>query len=184
MLNQPIKSCGIVIEDVSLSGCHVIRFPKNSDERGSFFRKYCENCFLEKELNTRWPQSNFSSNLKTGTLRGFHYQREPLQEIKLVSCVSGEIMDVLLDLRPTSATYLKTFSIILNADLNTSIYIAKGVAHAYLSLQDNSAVTYQVSEVYDPQKSAGANFSDPKIDVIWPIEPKQISIADKNWPSL
>jgi dTDP-4-dehydrorhamnose 3,5-epimerase len=184
MQKQPVKPCGIVIEEVPLSGCYVIHFPKNSDERGSFFRKYCKNCFLEKGLNTLWTQTNFSSNLIKGTLRGFHYQREPYQEIKLVSCVSGEVMDVLLDLRPTSKTYLKTFSINLSAELNTSIYIAKGVAHAYLSLQDNSAVIYQVSEDYTPEKSAGVNFFDRKIDVVWLIEPKLISNADRTWPPL
>ena len=184
MQKQPVKSCGIVIEEIPLSGCYVINFPKNSDERGSFFRKYCKNCFLDKELNTHWTQTNFSSNLVKGTLRGFHFQREPFQEIKLVSCVSGEVMDVILDLRPSSETYLKTFSINLSAELNTSIYIAKGVAHAYLSLQDNSAVMYQVSEDYTPEKSAGVNFSDPKIDVVWPIEPRLISIADRTWPPL
>jgi len=132
-------------------------------------------------LNTRWAQTNFSSNKKTGTLRGFHYQNAPFSEIKLVTCVSGTIFDAILDLRPDSQTYLKTFTIFLKSDSNKSLYIAKGVAHAYLTLEDNSAVTYQVSERYSKENTSGVTYLDPKVDVNWPISPTNISENDLSW---
>jgi dTDP-4-dehydrorhamnose 3,5-epimerase len=132
-------------------------------------------------LNTSWAQTNFSSNKKTGTLRGFHYQNAPFSEIKLVTCVSGAIFDAILDLRPDSQTYLKTFTIFLKSDSNKSLYIAKGVAHAYLTLEDNSAVTYQVSEKYSKENTSGVTYLDPKVDVDWPISPTTVSENDLSW---
>jgi dTDP-4-dehydrorhamnose 3,5-epimerase len=167
-----------------LQGCFVLQFPEHQDTRGNFFRKYCENEFKRNQMNTNWQQTNYSSNSKAGTLRGFHYQTEPYQEIKLVTCSGGSIFDVILDLRPTSKTFMKTFSVILSADSNTSIYIAKGVAHAYLTLEDNTSVLYQVSEKYSLANTRGVSYLDPKLKIDWPIEPKFISENDINWEHL
>jgi dTDP-4-dehydrorhamnose 3,5-epimerase len=136
---------------------------------------------MKHGLNYRWVQTNFSSNLKLGTLRGFHLQTAPFQEIKLVTCVSGAVHDVILDLRIDSKTFLKTFSVNLNSDSNTSLYIAKGVAHSYLTLVDNSSVLYQVSEKYSKEHTNGVRYTDPKISVSWPINPKIVSDADLSW---
>ena len=119
-----------------------------------------------------------------GTLRGFHYQKKPFQEIKLVTCVNGSVFDVILDLRPTSETYLKTFSITLNSDSNTSIYIAKGVAHAYLTLTDNASVLYQVSEKYSKDHTSGVRYTDPKLEISWPLAPVNVSENDLSWDLL
>lgn len=162
----------------------MIHFPEHHDDRGMFYRKYCEEEFRSNGLNTLWLQSNYSSNKKAGTLRGFHYQREPFNEIKLVTCVSGIVFDAIVDLRPTSQTYLKTFETILESDSNKSIYIAKGVAHAYLTLADNSAVTYQVSEEYSKEYTSGVRYSDSKIEINWPIVPTIVSEIDLGWNPL
>jgi dTDP-4-dehydrorhamnose 3,5-epimerase len=172
------------IEHTPLDGCYLVQFPMHHDERGNFYRKYCEDAFIASGLNTAWVQCNYSSNKYAGTLRGFHYQDEPFSEIKLVTCVSGRVFDVILDLRPKSQTYLNTFTVTLESDSNTSIYIAKGVAHAYLTLEDNSAVTYQVSERYSKEYTSGVTYSDPKVKVEWPIAPRIVSKNDLSWNAL
>ena len=180
-IKQGLNSCGLQVEETSLDGCFLIHFPEHQDDRGVFFRKYCEEAFRSSGLNTIWVQSNFSSNKKAGTLRGFHYQKAPFDEIKLVTCVSGSVFDAILDLRPNSKTYLKTYATILEPGSNTSIYVAKGVAHAYLTLLDNSAVTYQVSENYSKECTSGVMYSDPKVIVNWPIVPAVVSDSDLTW---
>lgn len=172
------------VEPTPLNGCYVLQFTEHHDERGNFYRKYCEDEFKLIGLNTVWVQTNFSSNRSAGTLRGFHYQNEPFSEVKLVTCVSGKVFDVILDLRPESETYLKTFTVTLASDSNSSIYIAKGVAHAYLTLEDNSAVTYQVSEKYAKDYTSGVTYSDPKVKVEWPVTPRIVSKNDLSWRPL
>lgn len=183
-IKKSLNTCGLQVQETSLEGCFLIHFPEHRDDRGEFYRKYCEEAFKSSGLNTLWIQSNFSSNKKAGTLRGFHYQRAPFNEIKLVTCVSGRIFDALLDLRPNSKTYLKTYATILEPGSNTSIYVAKGVAHAYLTLLDNSAVTYQVSEKYSKEYTSGVMYSDPKVNVNWPIVPTVVSDSDLTWTPL
>ena len=130
------------------------------------------------------PSKKPITTVRAGTLRGFHFQNAPFEEIKLVTCVSGKVFDAILDLRPNSKTYLKTFTVVLDLDSNKSIYIAKGVAHAYLTLEDNSSVTYQVSEKYAKEYTSGVKYSDPKVKVEWPIIPKIVSKNDLSWEPL
>jgi dTDP-4-dehydrorhamnose 3,5-epimerase len=172
------------VEPTPLEGCYLIHFPENNDERGSFYRKYCQDAFDSSGLNSKWIQTNYSSNKRAGTLRGFHLQKAPFEEIKLVTCVSGRVFDAILDLRPNSKTFLKTFSTVLDLDSNKSIYIAKGVAHAYLTLEDNTSVTYQVSEKYSKEYTSGVKYSDPKVKVEWPIIPRIVSKNDLCWEPL
>lgn len=172
------------VEPTPLEGCYLIHFPENNDERGSFYRKYCQDAFNSSGLNSKWIQTNYSSNKRAGTLRGFHLQKAPFEEIKLVTCVSGRVFDAILDLRPNSKTFLKTFTTVLDLDSNKSIYIAKGVAHAYLTLEDNTSVTYQVSEKYSKEYTSGVKYSDPKVKVEWPIIPRIVSKNDLCWEPL
>ncbi len=169
------------LEETSIDGCFLLYFSGQSDGRGNFYRRYCESEFLQNGLNTNWVQTNLSSNFQKGTLRGFHFQRKPFEEVKLVSCSHGKIQDVIIDLRPDSNTYLKHFSIELSSDSNVSIYIARGVAHAYLTLEDDSSVLYQVSERYSKDHASGATYLDPKINVTWSVKPTIVSEADLSW---
>lgn len=171
-------------DPTNIAGCFVISFAQHKDERGTFQRKFSRREFDEFGLTNQWVQTNVSSNLRAGTLRGFHFQREPAQEVKLVTCVSGRIFDVALDLRSGSKSFLQTFSLELAADENVSLYIPKGVAHAYLTLQDNTTVLYHVSSEYSAELTSGVSYLDPKIDVKWPLRPTTVSEADKAWPLL
>lgn len=145
-------------------------------------RRFCEDEFREAGLNTQWSQTNYSTNRLARTLRGFHYQTAPRGEVKLVSCVSGAIEDALLDLRPESESCGRSVSVRLAADDSALVYVAKGVAHAYLTLEDNSSVLYQVSEPYSRAHTAGVQYTDPVVNIDWPIEPRIISVADQSWP--
>jgi dTDP-4-dehydrorhamnose 3,5-epimerase len=174
----------VFVEETPIEGCFLVRFSKHEDKRGYFQRKYCDSCFKSKGLNTNWAQCNVSLNHHKATFRGFHYQESPFEEIKLVTCVKGSIQDAIIDVRVGSSTYGKTYSVELNESDNTSIYIAKGVAHGYLTLEDSSVILYNVSSQYSSESTKGVSLYDPKIDIAWKIKPEVISEVDLKWPSL
>ena len=106
-------------------------------------------------------QCNLSSNRKAGTLRGMHFQQPPLSEAKLVRCVRGAIHDVVVDLRPQSATYLRQFSVELNTVNRRALFVPALFAHGFQTLMDDTEVEYQMSEVYAPETSRGFRYDDP-----------------------
>ena len=143
----------LIVRETPIQQCFIVEFPKYDDIRGSFQRKNCESSFGSVGLNVEWRQSNVSLNHKKATFRGFHYQENPFEEIKLVTCVKGRIQDVIIDIRKDSPTYRKTFSLELNENDNISLYIAQGVAHGYLTLEDDTVVLYHVSAEYSKEKT-------------------------------
>ena len=161
-----------------LEGCFVIQSNPYIDERGSFERLYCEDSFKEKGLNYKFINTNYSFNKFAGTVRGMHMQREPYGEVKLVKCVEGSIFDVAIDMREDSLTRFKWFGLVLSSRNNKQLYIPKGFAHGYQSLENNSAVIYMVSEAYHPESELGICYRDPKISIDWPLEAKRISEKD------
>lgn len=168
--------------ETSIIGCYVINQNEHRDKRGLFARKFCFENFQEVGLNTGWRQHNFSSNKNLGTIRGFHYQSSPFEEIKLVTCVRGKIFDAVIDLRPQSKTFLESFSIELTDDENKSLYIPKGVAHAYQTLESNSAIYYLVSEDYKREASRGLRYNDKVVSINFPLQCNEISPIDQSWP--
>jgi dTDP-4-dehydrorhamnose 3,5-epimerase len=174
----------LIVQETSIQQCCIVEFPKHDDTRGSFQRKNCESSFRLAGLNFEWRQCNVSINHKKATFRGFHYQENPFEEIKLVTCVKGRIQDVIIDIRKDSPTFRKAFSFELNEHDNISLYISKGVAHGYLTLEDDTVVLYHVSADYSKEKTRGILWSDSSINIDWRIMPEIISEADKNWPEL
>ena len=166
--------------ETKLKGCFVIQSNPYIDERGSFERLYCEDSFKDKGLNYKFINTNYSFNKFAGTLRGMHMQKEPYSEVKLVKCVEGSIFDVAIDMREDSLTRYKWFGLTLSSNNNKQLYIPKGFAHGYQSLEDNSAVTYMVSNVYHPESEIGICYNDPKISINWPIAVKRISKKDSS----
>lgn len=171
------------IRETPIEQCFIVEFPKHDDIRGSFQRKNCESSFRSAGLNVDWPQCNVSLNHKKATFRGFHYQEKPFEEIKLVTCVKGKIQDVIIDVREDSPTFHKAFSLELNENDNISLYISKGVAHGYLTLEDETVVLYHVSSEYSKEKTRGISWTDTNIDIKWKILPEIISEADQSWPT-
>ena len=165
-----------------LRGAYTIEIERRGDERGFFARVFCENEFAQAGLVAKFVQVNNSLSAKKGTLRGMHYQLPPKAEVKVVRCVRGALWDAILDLRPDSSTFGKSFGAELSADNRLMMYVPRGFAHAILTLTDDAEAFYLVSESYGPDQERGVRWNDPKFKVVWPIEPAEVSAKDANWP--
>ena len=166
----------------SLADAMLIDIRKLADERGYFARTFCAEEFGKAGLETRFPQSNHSHNLRAGTLRGMHFQRAPHAEVKVVRCVQGAIHDVIIDLRPASPTYRRWEGFDLDAGSGRMLYVPAGFAHGFQTLEDDTAVSYQVSHPYTPGAEGGVRFDDPAFGIAWPLPVGTISDKDAAWP--
>jgi dTDP-4-dehydrorhamnose 3,5-epimerase len=129
-------------------------------------------------------QINQSYNKSKYTWRGFHYQMHPFSETKIVRCISGSVLDCILDLRESSKTYLQTLQIELSSINSKMLYIPKGCAHGYLTLEENCELFYFHDEYYNPAFESGVKFDDKKISFTLPFTPKIISDRDCNYSDL
>lgn len=160
----------------------MLELEPKEDGRGFFARVYCEEEFRARGLATRFVQCNMCHNHRKGTLRGLHYQVPPFEEVKLVTCVRGAIYDVMVDLRRQSPTYKQWAAVTLSAQNHRLLYIPRGCAHGYQTLEDDTTVFYMVSEFYHPESERGAKWDDPAFGVRWPMRPTSISAKDCSWP--
>ena len=168
-------------EALPLSGSYKIDLEKVTDDRGFFARLFCKREFKETNLNTQWVQINNSYNLKSGTVRGLHFQHPPYSEVKLVRCTSGAIWDVIVDLRRDSPTFLKWFGLELTATNKSMLYIPEGFAHGFCVIGDEVAnVIYKVNNQFSKVGDGGIIFNDAELDIAWPISNPIISQKDKN----
>lgn len=167
-----------------LKGVWIIEPQPANDERGFFARIVCQNEFAEHGLPNNWVNQNICFNHKKATLRGMHYQLDEFAEIKVVRCTKGSIYDVIVDLRKDSPTYRQWLGVELNEENHKMLYVPKGFAHGYITLRDNSEMTYLVSNFYNPQAESGIRYDDPEIGIKWPIKPEIISTKDSNWTYL
>ena len=166
---------------VRLEGCRIIKNLKHVDDRGSF-KKILP---IEDEIElSNFPicQVNISTNILAGTIRGLHYQVEPFLEAKLISCLKGSVMDVLLDMRPTSETYGKYASFHLTPG-SGSLLVPPLVAHGFQTLKDETTLLYLHSNDYSADNSQGVNPLDPDIGISWPLPISSISELDRDLPS-
>ncbi len=153
------------------------------DSRGTFEKIYSEDFYTESNLSFEIKQVNVSRNLQKATIRGLHFQSAPLLEKKIVTCLSGVIFDVMVDLRPLSKTFGKWQSVILNSASN-GVLVPVGVAHGFQTLSDNCVVQYLHSENYFQSLSGGIKFNDPEVGINWPLEVSMISNRDLSLPQL
>jgi dTDP-4-dehydrorhamnose 3,5-epimerase len=172
----------MLFTETKIPGVHIIELERHSDDRGFFARGWCRREFGDQGLNNHLAQMNISFNRRKHTLRGFHYQVAPYQEDKLLRCIRGSVYDVLLDLRPASPTYMQHITIELSASNYRTLLVPKGCANAFLTLQDDTEVTYLVSEFYTPAAERGVRWNDPAFAISWPAEPAVISDKDRAWP--
>lgn len=173
----------MVLRDTKLKGAFIIEAERTGDERGFFARAWCKKEFEAHGLDSRLVQSNISFNKKRGTLRGMHYQVAPHEETKLVRCTTGAIFDVIIDLRPESVTYKQWIGVELRATNHKMLYVPKGFAHGFQTLEDNTEVFYHVSEFYSARSERGVRWNDQTFGIKWPeTESRVISEKDKNWP--
>ena len=174
----------MIFTETKLKGAYIIDIKKLEDDRGFFGRAYCQKEFEEYGLNTNLVQANVSFNKKKATLRGMHMQLAPHAETKLVRCTRGAIYDVIVDLRPDSETYKQWIGVELTADNYRMLYVPEGFAHGYITLEDNTDVTYQVTAFYEASAERGHRWDDPAFNIQWPLAPQLISEKDRNHPLL
>jgi dTDP-4-dehydrorhamnose 3,5-epimerase len=167
-----------------LEDAYVIEMEQKQDERGFFARSFCAEEYKAADLSaSEFLQINNSFNKKAGTLRGMHYQLPPFAEVKVVRCIRGALYDVIVDIRQGSQTYGRWFGVDLTADNRLSLYVPRGFAHGFITLADNTEVTYLASSIYAPGEERGIKFDDANFKINWPLSPKVISDKDLEWPA-
>jgi len=170
--------------ETRLKGAFIIELERREDERGFFARAFCQREFAAHGLNPTIAQSNIAFNLRKGTLRGMHFQYPPAAETKLVRCTRGEIIDVIVDLRPESPSYLQHVSVSLGERNMRALYVPGRFAHGYQVLEDNTDTSYQVGEFYTPETEGGLLYNDPRLGIEWPLPVSVISAKDQQFASL
>ena len=165
--------------ETPLLGNYLIDLDLREDERGFFARYFCEKEFHEKGLSTQWTQINNSMSREVGTLRGLHFQRPPFSEAKLVRCIRGAIWDVVVDLREGSETFGKWYGHTLSDNNRTMMYVPKGCAHGFVSIEAYSEILYLVSDFYNSDSERTLIWDDSDVGIKWPISPKVISEKDQ-----
>jgi dTDP-4-dehydrorhamnose 3,5-epimerase len=165
-----------------LEGAYVIQRDLFKDERGSFGRVFCKREFEENGLCNDFVQTSLSVNSKKYTLRGLHSLKEPNSEDKLIVCTSGSIFDVCVNVRENSPTYGQYVSEILTGENGKMLYIPKGFAHGFLTLEDNTNVLYCMTEFYNAGYEVGFRYDEPRFNICWPEATELIiSEKDKTW---
>lgn len=159
-----------------------IQLQKKVDSRGSLTRIWELDLFQNK---FSVKQISLVHNPTNHTLRGLHFQKVPFEENKLIYCINGKVLDVLVDLRVKSKTYLQYSDLEIGPDSKyQGIQAPSGCAHGYMTLEENSTLLYLMDEKYDPQAASGIPWNDPSIGIKWPFQPRIISDKDTTWPKL
>jgi dTDP-4-dehydrorhamnose 3,5-epimerase len=171
----------MVFTETKLKGAFLIDLERREDSRGFFARAFCQKEFAAHGLKPSIAQGNVAFNIKKGTLRGMHFQFPPAAETKLVRCTRGAILDIIVDLRPESETYLQHISVELNEENQRSLYVPERFAHGYQVLRDNTDTSYQVGEFYTPSAESGLLHNDPKLNLQWPLSVTVISEKDQKF---
>lgn len=172
----------MLIRETRIDGVLTIDIEPQRDGRGFFARVFCVDEFSKAGIETVFPQHSVSWNIRRGTLRGMHFQNPPHAEAKVVGCSRGAIHDVVIDLRPASPTYLARQAFTLNAENRRRLFIPQGCAHGFLTLVDDTEVTYLISAAHAPEAARGFRFDDMGFSIPWPFPPRVISARDLAWP--
>jgi len=149
------------------------------DSRGYFFESFQQSEFDKKVGKTTFVQDNESKSVK-GVLRGLHFQKPPYTQAKLVRCITGKILDVVVDLRKGSPTYKQSFSIELNDSNKLQLFIPRGFAHGFVVLSDEAIFSYKVDNLYAPAHDAGILFNDPELMIDWQLPESELKLSDKD----
>jgi dTDP-4-dehydrorhamnose 3,5-epimerase len=171
----------VIFSETKLRGAFVIDLERREDERGFFARAFCQNEFEEHGLKPVIAQANIGFNRKRGCVRGMHFQYPPAAETKTVRCTRGAVLDIIVDLRPESPTFLEHVEVELTADNHRAIYIPERFAHGYQTLADETETSYQVGEFYTPGVEGGLRYDDPALGLSWPLPVSVISEKDAAW---
>jgi dTDP-4-dehydrorhamnose 3,5-epimerase len=174
----------VIFTETKLKGAFILDIERRSDERGFFARAFCQEEFKAHGLKPVIAQANIAHNKLKGTLRGMHFQYPPAAETKLVRCTKGAILDIIVDLRPESPTYLQHISVELTEDNQRALFVPERFAHGYQVLRDDTDTTYFVGEFYTPNAEGGLMYNDPKLGLSWPLPVTVISEKDQKFAPL
>lgn len=174
----------VIFTETKLKGAFIIELERKEDVRGFFARTFCQEEFRAHGLKPHVAQTNVARNRKKGTIRGMHFQYPPAAETKLVRCTRGAMLDIILDLRPESDTYLQHVAVELNEDNQRALYVPERFAHGYQSLQDETDTVYQMGEVYTPHEEGGLMYSDVRLGLQWPLSVTIVSDKDRAFAPL
>jgi dTDP-4-dehydrorhamnose 3,5-epimerase len=172
----------MIFQETRLGGCFLVQIETYDDDRGFFALAWSAGEFAKRGLEARLMECNISFNIKKGTLRGMHYQEAPHGQTKIVRCTQGSIYDAVVDLRPGSPTFRQWAGFELSAENRLLLYVPKGFAHGFQTLEDKTEVFYQMSEVFTPESGRGVRWNDPQFGVVWPEMPRVISERDRTYP--
>lgn len=174
----------MILNRTPIDGVAIIDLDLRSDDRGFFARTFDIAEFRAAGLESAVEQGNLSFNHRAGTLRGMHFQVAPHPEAKLVRCVAGAVVDIIVDMRPGSPTRLQHVKVELTAENRRALYVPPFFAHGYQTLVDGAEVLYQVSGSYAPAAERGLRWDDPELGLEWPLPVSSISAKDASWPLL
>lgn len=149
------------------------------DERGYFFESYNQRFLQENGLEYTWVQDNEAKSDR-GVLRGLHFQKGVHAQAKLVRVLSGEVLDVVVDLRPDSPTFGIHYSILLSGENKRQLLVPRGFAHGYIALQDQTVFVYKCDNFYNKEAEGGLRYDDPHFDIDWKLDADQFTIAEKD----
>lgn len=165
------------IVSTPLKGCFIIKAPKFGDERGFFLESFNQKKLLERGINFDVKQINFAKSQRN-VLRGLHFQKEPFAQAKIVGVVNGAVLDIVVDMRKDSTTYLSYFKLKID-NPETFLLVPRGFAHGYYTLADDTVFHYAVDNFYSPENEGGVLYNDPKIEIDWELKETPI-ISDKD----
>lgn len=174
----------MIATETTLAGAYVLDIEPRSDTRGFFARVYCEHAFVELGLDPYIAQANMSLNYHKGAIRGMHFQYPPYAETKVVRCTRGAVLDVIVDLRPESPTFLQHVAVELSGRNHRGLYVPRRFAHGYQVLEDDTELLYLMGEFYAPDHQGGLRFDDPRLAIAWPHAAGELSDRDLSWPVL
>ena len=174
----------MIFTETELRGAFVIDLERREDSRGYFARAFCQHELADHGLKPVIAQANVAFNNVAGTLRGMHFQYPPKAETKIVRCTRGAILDIIVDLRPESSTYLQNVAVDLNEENGRALYVPERFAHGYQTLADRTETSYQVGEFYAPETEGGLAYDDPRLGLEWPLPVAAISEKDAQWEPL
>jgi dTDP-4-dehydrorhamnose 3,5-epimerase len=174
----------MIFTETELEGAFIIDLERREDSRGFFARTFCQREFADHGLKPVIAQANVAFNRRRGTLRGMHFQYPPAAETKLVRATRGAILDIIVDLRPESPTYLRHVAVELSADNYRALYVPERFAHGYQALEDGTETSYQVGEFYAPGTEGGLSPQDARLGLRWPLPVTDMSEKDARWKSL